>query len=283
MNMLLGVLAGSGISGLLESAGLDGIWPVVIDYAARIVLVIIGFFVFKLIIKLMLKAIKKRLDKKPVQSAFQSFTLSIVKAAMWIIVMLLFLQVLKVPLSPVVAAIGTLGLGVGLALKDHMANIAGGVMIGVNNLFSVGDYIKCAGTEGVVDKVELFSTRLRTVDNKLAFVPNATFSSNSVFNYTKENLRRVDISIGISYNAQIDEVKQVLLDMMAANELIKTEPAAFAGVTDFGDSSVNLTVRAWTETSNYWDVYFYLNETLKKEFDARNIEIPFPQLDVHTV
>ena len=283
MNMLLGVLAGSGITDLLESAGLDGIWPAILDYAARIVLVIIGFFIFKLIIKMILKTVKKRLNKKPVQSAFQSFTLSILKAVMWIIVFLLFLQVLKVPLSPVVAAIGTLGLGVGLALKDHMSNIAGGVMIGVNDLFSVGDYIKCGGTEGLVVKVELFSTRLKTVDNKLVFVPNATFSSNSVYNYTRENLRRVDISIGVSYNSKLDDVKQILLDMMAANELIKKEPAAFAGVTDYGDSSVNLTVRAWTETANYWSVYFYLNETLKKEFDAKGIEIPFPQLDVHKI
>ena len=281
MNMMFGLAAGAGITDLLENAGLSGIWPGIIDYAARIVLVIIGFFIFKLIIKLILKAIKKRIENKQVQTSFHGFVLSILKAVMWIIVMMLFLQVLKVPLSPVVAAIGTLGLGVGLALKDHMAIIAGGVMIGVNKLFSVGDYIRCTDAEGVVDKVELFSTRIKTVDNKLIFVPNATFTANSLYNYTKENLRRVDISIGISYSAPVDKVKQILLDMMAANELIKKEPAAFAGVTDFGDSSVNLTVRAWTETANYWNVFFYLNETLKKEFDTKGIEIPFPQLDIH--
>jgi len=282
MNILIGVLAGSGITGLLEAAGVSGVWSGILDYAARIIFVIIGFFIFKLIIMLILKRMKKRLEKKGVQSAFHSFILSILKAIMWIIVALLFLQILKVPLSPVVAAIGTLGLGVGLALKDHMANIAGGIMIAVNKQFSVGDYIKCADMEGLVEGVELFSTRVKTFDNKLVFVPNSTFSSNSVFNYTKKDLRRVDISIGISYKSNVDNAKQILLDMMAANELIKNEPAAFVGVKDYGDSSVNLTVRAWTETANYWDVYFYLNETLKKEFDVKGIEIPFPQLDVHT-
>lgn len=282
MKLLLGTMVGNGISGLVEKAGLSGIWPGIVDYAARILLVIIGFFIVKLIIKLLQKSIKKWLEKKQVRSPFHGFVISIFKAVMWILATFLFLQILKVPISPVVAAVGTLGLGVGLALKDHMANIAGGVMIALNKLFSAGDYVRCSGTEGVVEKVELFFTRLKTVDNKVIFIPNATFTSNPVYNYTRENLRRVDVSIGISYSASIEEVKDVLLELMASNELIKKEPAAFAGVTDFGDSSVNLTVRAWTDTSNYWDVFFYINETLKKEFDAKGIEIPFPQLDVHS-
>lgn len=281
MKLLLGTVISNGVSGILEEAGLSGIWPGIIDYAARILLVIIGFFVVKLIIKILLKYIKKWLGNKQVKSPFHRFILGIFKAVMWILAIFLFLQVLKVPISPVVAAVGTLGLGVGLALKDHMANIAGGIMIAVNKLFEVGDYVKCSGTEGIVEGVELFFTRLKTVDNKVVFIPNATFTGNPVYNYTKENMRRVDVSIGVSYSASVDYVKDTLIGLMAANELIKKEPAAFAGITDFGDSSVNLTVRAWTDTSNYWDVYFYINETLKKEFDAKGIEIPFPQLDVH--
>jgi len=282
MIMLIGNSLNGGVVDILEKAGMSGIWPGIIDYAARILMVIVGFFIVKLIIHLILKVIKKWLSKKQVKSPFHGFILTIFKGVMWIMAMLLFLQLLKVPLSPVVAAVGTLGLGVGLALKDHMANIAGGIMIAVNKLFSIGDYVKCTGSEGVIEGVELFFTKIKTVDNKIVFVPNATYTNNPVYNYTRENLRRVDISIGISYSASVDNAKQVLLDMMAANELIKNEPAAFVGVKDYGDSSVNLTVRAWTETVNYWNVYFYLNETLKKEFDIKGIEIPFPQLDVHT-
>lgn len=281
MKILFGLAAAEGIAGVLEDAGLTGVWPAVIDYAARIVLVVIGFFIFKLIIRAILNTVVKRLEKKEVKTTFHSFILSILRVAMWIIVALLFLQVLKVPLSPVVAAIGTLGLGVGLALKDHMANIAGGVMIAVNKQFTVGDYVSCAGTDGFVESVDLFFTRIRTVDNKMVTVPNSAFSSNSVVNFTKENMRRVDVAVGISYSADVEAVKGVLMELMAANEKIKEEPAPFAGVTEFGDSSVNLAVRAWADTSDYWDVFFYLNETLKKEFDARGIEIPFPQLDVH--
>ena len=282
MKMTIGTLVSNGVANMLEKAGLSGIWPGIIDYATRILLVVIGFFIVKLIIKIMLKYIKKWLEKKQVKSPFHRFILSIFKATMWILAIFLFLQLLKVPISPVVAAVGTLGLGIGLALKDHMANIAGGIIIAVNKLFSIGDYIKCSGSEGIVEGVELFFTRLKTLDNKVIFIPNATFTGNPVYNYTKKNMRRVDVSIGVSYSASVDEVKNVLLELMSSNELIKKEPAAFAGVTDFGDSSVNLTVRAWTDTSNYWDVYFYINETLKKEFDKKGIEIPFPQLDVHT-
>lgn len=283
MNLIAGTSVSSGITGILEDAGLTGVWPEVIDYAVRVVLVIVGFFIFKLIINAISKAVVKRLESKGVKSTFFSFIVNILKAVLWIIVILFFLQLLKVPLSPVVAAIGTLGLGVGLALKDHMANIAGGVMIAVNKQFEVGDYVSCAGTDGLVDSVELFFTKIRTVDNKIVTVPNSAFSSNSVTNYTKENMRRVDVTVGISYSADIEEVKNVLHEIMAGNDMIKSDPAPFTGVTEFGDSSVNLTIRAWADTADYWDVFFYINETLKKEFDARGIEIPFPQLDVHKI
>ncbi len=282
MHIMVAATVSGGITSMLQSAGLSEVWSLVIDYAARVLLVIAGFFICKLIIKLMVKWIVKWLEKKEVKSTFHSFIISIFKALAWIILLVVFLQLLKVPLSPMVAALGTLGLGIGLALKDHMANIAGGVMIAVNKQFSVGDYVKCTDAEGFVESVELFLTRIKTMDNKVVFLPNAVFSSNVVYNYTKENMRRVDVSIGVSYSASVEAVKNVLLALMDSNEMIKKEPAAFAGVTDFGDSSVNLTVRAWTDTSNYWDVYFYINETLKKEFDKKGIEIPFPQLDVHT-
>lgn len=282
MNIMVAATGSGGITSLLQSAGLSGVWPSVIDYAARVLLIIVGFFICKLIIKLIVKGIIKWLEKKEVKNTFHSFIISIFKATVWIVLLMIFLQILKVPLSPLVAVLGTLGLGIGLALKDHMANIAGGIMIAVNKQFSVGDYIKCADAEGFVEGVELFFTRIKTMDNKVIFVPNAVFTNNVFYNYTKENMRRVDISIGVSYSSSVEAVKDILLALMDSNEMIKKEPAAFAGVTGFGDSSVNLTVRAWTDTSNYWDVYFYINETLKKEFDKKGIEIPFPQLDVHT-
>lgn len=258
-------------------------WPTVIDYGIRIVGVIACFFAFKVILNLMMKMLGKRLEKKNIKNTFHSFIISLTRAALWIIVGLIFLQILKVPMTPLITALGALGIGIGLALKDHMSNIAGGVMIAINKQFDVGDYIKCTDIEGFIEDVELFFTRLKTFDNKIIYAPNSIFAANNVTNYTRENLRRVDVAIGVSYESKIEDVKKVIGELLASNELIKKEPASFIGVTNYGDSSVNLIIRAWVDTSNYWEVYFFINERLKKEFDSKGIVIPFPQLDVHKI
>jgi small conductance mechanosensitive channel len=258
-------------------------WPTVIDYGIRIVGVIAGFFAFKVILKVMMKILGKRLEKRNIKNTFHSFIISLTRAALWIIVGLIFLQILKVPMTPLITALGALGIGIGLALKDHMSNIAGGVMIAINKQFDVGDYIKCTDIEGSIEDVELFFTRLKTFDNKIIYAPNSIFAANNVINYTRENIRRVDVSIGVSYESEIEEVKKIIGELLASNELIKKEPASFIGVTNYGDSSVNLIIRAWVDTSNYWEVYFFINERLKKEFDSKGIVIPFPQLDIHKI
>lgn len=258
-------------------------WPEVIDYLIRIGIVIVLFFVFLLIMKVVKKILKRSLEKKKVKNTFHRFIISIFRVGVWIILILIFLQILKVPLTPLVAGLGTLGIGLGLALKDHMSNIAGGIMIAINNQFNVGDYIKCGETEGFVEDVELFFTRIRTFDNKIIYAPNSIFPSTSVFNYTKENMRRVDVSIGVSYSSKIDEVKSVIEGFLASYDLIIKEPVPFVGISNYGDSSINFIVRAWAETQNYWPVYFHINEMIKKEFDKNKIVIPFPQLDVHKI
>lgn len=258
-------------------------WPKVIDYLIRIGIVIVLFVIFLLVMKVLKKILKKSLEKKNVKNTFHRFILSLFRVGVWIIAVLIFLQILKVPLTPLVAGLGTLGIGLGLALKDHMANVAGGIMIAVNKQFDVGDYIKCGETEGFVEDVELFFTRMKTFDNKIIYAPNSIFPSNSVFNYTKENMRRVDVSIGVSYSSKIDKVKEVIEELLKSYELVKSEPVSFVGITNYGDSSINFIVRAWTDTSNYWPVYFHINEMLKKEFDKNGIIIPFPQLDIHNI
>jgi len=270
----------------LITAGIDSklaiSWPGVVDYLIRIGIVVVLFFVFWLVMKILKKVLLKLLEKKSVKNTFHRFIVNIFRVGAWLIIILVFLQILKVPLTPLVAGLGTLGIGLGLALKDHMANVAGGIMIAINKQFDIGDYIKCGETEGFVEDVELFFTRIRSYDNKIIFAPNSIFPSNSVFNYTRENLRRVDVSIGVSYSSGIDKVKTVIEEMLSSYSLVENEPVPFVGVISYGDSSINFMVRAWTETANYWPVYYYIVEMLKKEFDKNGIVIPFPQLDVHT-
>jgi len=257
-------------------------WSVVIEYGIRILAVIIGFIVFRFILKRLMKMLVKKLEKKEVKNTLHSFIVSMISVAAWIVIGMIFLQILKVPLTPLITALGALGIALGLALKDHMSNIAGGVMIAVNKQFEVGDYIECSGFAGSVEDVEIFFTRLRTFDNKIVYAPNSMFVSNEVTNYTHEDIRRVDIEIGVSYNSAIDHVRETILNLIASNDDIRKDPEPFVGIKNYGSSSIDFVIRVWTDTKNFWNIYFYINNNLKKEFDKQNIEIPFPQLDVHT-
>lgn len=257
-------------------------WADVIELLIRIGFVIVGFFIFKFIIHMLMKYVTKKLEKKDVKSTFHIFIINIIKVALWIIIGLLFLSILKIPLTPLITALGALGIGVGLALKDHMSNIAGGVIIAVNGLFDIGDYIQCSDMAGTVEDVRLFFTKLKTPDNKAIYAPNSIFSSNNVYNYSKNNIRRVEVLIGIAYDSPIDEVKATIAKMLEANESIKKEPNYFIGIREYGDNSINITIRAWTDTSEYWNVFYYINDMIKKELDNKAINIPFPQLDIHT-
>lgn len=258
-------------------------WPVVIDYGIRIAGVLVGFIVFRFILKRLMKMLVKKLEKKEIKNTLHSFIVSIFSAGAWIIMGLVFLQILKVPLTPLITALGALGIALGLALKDHMSNIAGGVMIAINKQFEVGDYIKCSGFEGMVEDVEIFFTKLRTFDNKIIYAPNSMFVSNDVTNYTHENIRRVDVEIGVSYGSAIDHVRETIMSLILTNEDIKQDPEPFVGIKNYGNSSIDFIIRVWTDTGNYWNVFFYINNNLKKEFDKAGIEIPFPQLDVHKI
>jgi len=256
-------------------------WSDVINFAIKLGAVIIGFIISAFIIKLLVKGLEKILNKKLVRKPFVGFILSVTRVVLYVVLVLVILGFFNVSTAPLLTVLGTFGLALGLALKDHMSNLASGILIVINKQFEVGDYIECNNVSGVVEKVELFTTKLVTIDNKAVFMPNAQFTQNAVTNYTREDIRRVDISIGVSYSAKVDKVKQVINDIIKSNDAILEEPEYFIGLVNFGDNSVNFTVRVWVKTENYWNVYFFINEKIKSEFEKENIEIPYPQLDVH--
>lgn len=256
-------------------------WSDVWDFLLKVGIVIVLFFVFALIIRVSVKGIEKLLDKKQVTGVFHKFILSIIKIAAYVVLIITLLSAFNINTAPLLTALGTLGLAVGLALKDHMSNLASGILIAVNKQFAIGDFVGCSQAMGTVEKVELFNTKLKTIDNRIIYIPNSHFTQNTVTNYTKEDIRRVDIAIGVSYNAEVDQVKMAIGNILESNEKVMKEPAFFVGLIDFGNSSVNFTVRAWVKTVDYWEVYFYINEQIKTEFEKQRIIIPFPQLDVH--
>jgi small conductance mechanosensitive channel len=186
-----------------------------------------------------------------------------------------------IEMTSFIAILGAAGLAFGMALSGTLQNFAGGVIILVFKPYKVGDYIEAAGYAGSVTEIRIFNTILKTPDNKVIIIPNSSLAGNSMTNYSAEPTRRVDFKFGIGYQDDIDKAKSVLKRLADADERILKDPAVFIAVSEMADSSVNLIVRAWVETANYWPVYFDMTEKVKKTFDAEGISIPFPQRDVH--
>lgn len=180
-----------------------------------------------------------------------------------------------------VALIGAAGLAVGLALQGSLANLAAGILLIIFRPFRVEELIEAAGVTGVVEKIEIFTTQLKTLDNKTIIIPNAKLTSDNIINFTRKETRRVDLIIGVSYGDNIDKVKKVIAEVLNSDKRILDDPPPRIAVHEMADSSVNFVVRPWVKTEDYWDVYFYIMENIKKRFDEEGITIPFPQQDVH--
>lgn len=190
---------------------------------------------------------------------------------------------LGVATTSFVAVLGAAGLAVGLALQGSLSNFAGGVLVMIFKPYRVGDLIEAQGLLGVVKEVQIFNTILVSPQNKQIIIPNGLASNGTVTNYSAEGILRVDLTVGISYDSNIKVAKDILLEVMAKNEMVLSDPAPFVGVSEMADSSVNLAVRPHCKVEHYWDVYFGINEAMKNALDEHQITIPFPQRDVHMI
>ena len=227
------------------------------------------------------KAIRKSKGLKNVDPGAKNFILSCVSVALKVILVLTVAANIGVPMTNIVAILGSCGLAVGLALQGGLANFAGGLMILIFHPFGVGDFIESSGKEGTVKSISLLYTVITTIDNKDVVMPNGALTNAIVTNYTSEKLRRVDLDFSVSYECDTERVKKVLLLICDQHELILKDPAPFARMTAHADSALIFTVRAWCKTEDYWQVRFDLFERVKDAFDKLNISIPYPQVDVH--
>lgn len=236
-----------------------------------------------ILIKVILKITRKALTKTTLDGAIYTFILSAVKIVLYVVLVVVLLTQLKVPTAPLVTVLGACGAAVALALKDSLGNIAGGLLILVNKPFKKGDVIDAAGISGSVENIDLFVTTLKTVDNKVIIVPNGTLNTSVIVNYSAEQLRRVDLKFGVSYDADLTRAKEILEAVAQSNPDICKEPAPFIGVASHQDSAVLIDLKVWCLTEKYYDVQYYLTEQVKLAFDEADISIPYPQLDVHVV
>jgi len=254
---------------------------VAISYAPKIAAAIVTLIVGSFIIKLLMGGLRKLFAKKDFDITLERFLLSLIGIVLKILLWVTVISMLGVQMTSFIAMLGAAGLAVGMALSGTLQNFAGGVMLLLFRPYKVGDLIETQGHTGVVKEIQIFNTVLNTPDGKTVIVPNAPVSSNSLTNYSAEGVLRADMSVGIGYDDDIKKAREVILGVLNNDSRVLKDPEAFVGVESLGDSSVNLTVRAWTEVANYWGVYFDSYEAIKNALDANGISIPFPQQDVN--
>lgn len=254
-------------------------------YAIRFVVSLLIFFVGKWIIGKLSFVIEKIISKIKIDPMLAGFLLNIIKTLMFIFVVLAALSNLGIETTSFVAVLGAVGLAIGMSFKDTFGNIGAGVLIIFFRPFKLGDFIEINGVSGVAGEINLFSTLIHTSDNRTIIMPNSQVIANRIINYSLQEFRRVDLVFGIEYSEDIKKVRELIIQTADANPAVLRAPEApadpFVGVLEFADSSINLTVRCWVRTPNYWDTYFSLNEEIKTTFDRNNINIPFPQVVYH--
>ena len=232
---------------------------------------------------LVTKGLRRAVTRAKGDSGATSFLSSLINVLLKIIISIMAIAQLGVDVTSLIAAIGTAGLAVGLAMQNNLSNVASGAQIVLTSPFHVGDYLSIPGenVEGTVSRIEMMFTVLRTFDNKEVVLPNTTITSSTVVNFTAMKTRRLDLSYSVSYGADLEKAKAILSRLCAEEERIEKEPAPFVAVGAHKDSSVALDVKVWCKIEVYWDVYYAMQERVKLEFDKAGIAIPFPQLDVH--
>lgn len=253
-----------------------------LNLGGRIVAALLILFIGSKLIKFALMIFGKTLEKTKADVSVSQFLHSLVRAALYVVLAFLVASYCGVEAASIVALLGSAGVAVGLALQGSLSNLAGGVLILLLRPFNVGDYIiDAAGNEGVVDEIQIFYTKLRTGDNKVIILPNGNLANNSITNVTTSHIRRCDITVGISYDADIRQAKEVLQNLLNNDPKTLKDKDLMVYVSALADSSVNLGVRCWFDNSEYWAGMWRLNENIKYALDEAKISIPYPQMDVH--
>jgi len=261
---------------------IDLIKTMMVEYGPKVIGAILVLFIGLRVISAATKAATKLMTHKKMDDSLAPFLSSLLNMTLKALLVISVMSMVGIEMTSFIAILGAAGLAIGMALSGTMQNFAGGVMILIFKPYKVGDFIEAEGQMGIVKEIQIFNTILTTVDNKRIIIPNGGLSNSLMTNFSAEPTRRVDFTFGIGYSDDIDKARKVMLDEISKVKQVINSPAEpFIGVSELGDSSVNFAVRVWVKSEDYWDVFFILNESIKKAFDANNISIPFPQTDVH--
>ena len=254
-----------------------------IAVAWRLVLALIIFVVGRFIIKFILKRMRKskKMNEK-LDATLMNFICNVVKFGLYVILAICVVGTLGIEMASVITVLATAGAAVALAVKGAFSNLVGGMMIIIFKPIKIGDFAEVGGKSGIVEDLGIFYTTLKTGDNLTITVPNAIIVDSVTINYSRKDTRRLDLALDVAYGTDIEKAKAVISDVIEANEMIHKDPAPFVRMTAMKDSSIEITVRVWCDSGNFAVLKSDLLEALNKRFEAESIEVPFPQLDVHT-
>lgn len=239
------------------------------------------YLVGRFIVNKLLKGFSKILEKRDSNPSLNTFLVGLVKAILYVSLFIGIATILGVPMSSFLAILGAAGLAIGLALQGSLSNFAGGVLILLFKPFKVGDVITGQGHTGTVSKIDILYTHMLTFDNKEIIIPNGNLANSDVVNISAMPTRRMDINVGVSYDTDLKKARQAIFEILKNDSRVHTEPEPVVWLNNFGDNSLDLVVRAWTDSGDLWPVYFDTMEKIKETFDSKQIEIPFPQRVVH--
>ena len=267
---------------IINSYFSDGRWlDSAAGFAISLVTAIIIFLIGRWLVSKTVSGVDKFMERREVDEVLRQFVKNVLGVLLTFIVALIALEQLGVDTTSLLALLGAAGLAVGLALKDSLSNFAAGVMLLLFKPFKSGDLVEAGGSTGIVEKIGMFTTQMRTPDNCEINVPNANIYSDTIVNYSAKPTRRIDLVIGIGYGDDLKKARDVLQGLVDADSRILKDPEAVIAVSELADSSVNFVVRPWVKTEDYWNVRWSLTEQVKQAFDREGISIPYPQQDVH--
>ena len=253
----------------------------VIPWGINIVFALAIFVVGRIVSKMIVRLLKKILHKTGMDNILINFVSSIANTALLLFIIIAALDQLGLDTTSLIALLGAAGLAIGLALQNSLQNFASGVMLIVFRPFKAGDMVEAGGTAGVVESISIFNTIMRTGDNREVIIPNGSIYNGNIINYSARDTRRIDMVFGIGYDDDIKQAKEIMQQILDSDERIHKEPEPLVAVAELADCSVNFNVRPWVNTGDYWAVKFDLTEKIKLAFDANNISIPYPQMDLH--
>lgn len=260
---------------------MENIADLVTHFVINALMALAIFVVGRWIALQIVNIVQKTLLARNMDTALVHFVRSLAYWVLLAFVLIAALGQLGIQTASFVAIIGAAGLAIGLALQGSLSNFASGILLLVFKPFKAGDFVEVANTAGSIEKIQIFTTELVTPDNKQIIIPNSAITSGTITNYSAKDTRRVDLTIGISYDDDIDKARELIFDEISKDERILKDPEPVVLVMALADSSVNFAVRSWAATSDYWPVYTSLTESIKKRFDKDGISIPYPQTDVH--